>query len=94
MLNLGPSKDHELKAEGALEAAQDPNSNVTSEAAQEVLAAEAKKAGAVSYNFDPNASPEEKAAKAKLVSWARAEVGGPGLEVLTINLGQGHELEK
>ncbi|KAL9000237.1 MAG: hypothetical protein Q9169_001139 [Polycauliona sp. 2 TL-2023] len=55
----------ELKSQGAVEAAQDPNSTVTSQDAQHVMAAESKKAGVAAYEFDPNASPEAKAAQAR-----------------------------
>lgn len=65
---FGPSKDNELKQEGALEAAQDPNSSVTSAAAQNILVEEARKAGTVAYNFDADATPEQKAAQASAVS--------------------------
>ena len=54
----------ELKAQGVEEAARDPNSNVSSEDVQKVLADESKKAGIAAYSFDPNASPEDKAAAA------------------------------
>lgn len=59
------SRASELKQQGAIEAAQDPNSSVTSKQAQDVVAKEAKAAGAAVYRFDPNASAEEKAAQAK-----------------------------
>ncbi|KAL8858843.1 MAG: hypothetical protein Q9178_004647 [Gyalolechia marmorata] len=55
----------ELKSQGAVEAAQDPNYNVTSRDAQHVMAAESKKAGVAAFEFDPNASPEAKAAQAR-----------------------------
>ncbi|KAL9615361.1 MAG: hypothetical protein Q9167_000189 [Letrouitia subvulpina] len=55
----------ELKSQGAAEAAQDPASNVTSQDAQNVMANESKKAGVAAYQFDPNASPEAKAAQAR-----------------------------
>ncbi|KAL8731971.1 MAG: hypothetical protein Q9166_003103 [cf. Caloplaca sp. 2 TL-2023] len=55
----------ELKAQGAVEAAQDPDSKVTSQDAQHVIAAESKKAGVAAFEFDPNASPEAKAAQAR-----------------------------
>lgn len=58
----------ELKAQGAVEAAQDPESSVTPSDARRVLVDESKKAGAVALEFDPDASPEEKAAQAKAVS--------------------------
>lgn len=57
----------ELKSQGAAEAARDPNSEVTSQDAQHVMAAESKKAGVEAYEFDPNASPEAKAAQARSV---------------------------
>jgi hypothetical protein len=62
------SEAAELKTQGVIEAAQDPNSKVTAEDAQERIVAESKKAGAVALTFDPNASPEEKAAQARAVS--------------------------
>ena len=57
----------ELKQQGAEEAARDPNSSVTAADAERVLLDESKKAGAVALQFDPNASPEEKAAQARSV---------------------------
>ena len=60
--------DAELKAQGVAEAARDPHSKVTSEDAQKVMADESKRAGIAAYTFDPNASPEEKAAAAHAVS--------------------------
>ena len=61
------SQAAELKAQGVEEAARDPNSKVTSADAQKVMADESKKAGIAAYTFDPNASPEEKAAAARAV---------------------------
>ena len=63
---LSGSKN-ELKAQGAVEAAQDPNSSITADHAQRVLVDESKKAGATVLQFDPNASPKEKAAQANAV---------------------------
>lgn len=57
----------EIKAKGVEEAARDPASNVNSDDVQKVLADESKKAGVAAYRFDPNASPEEKAASAAAV---------------------------
>ena len=57
----------ELKSQGAVEAAQDPDYNVTSRDAQHVMATESKKAGVAAFEFDPNASPEAKAAQARSV---------------------------
>ncbi|KAI4227769.1 MAG: hypothetical protein L6R40_008180 [Gallowayella cf. fulva] len=55
----------ELKSQGAVEAAQNPESNVKSQDAQHVMAAESKKAGVAAFEFDPDASPEAKAAQAR-----------------------------
>ena len=59
---------NELKQEGAIQAAQNQNSAVSSEDAQKVVVDETKKAGHEAFQFDPNASPEEKAAQARAVS--------------------------
>ena len=63
----------EIKTEGAVEMAQDPNSSVTADDAQKKLVEESKKAGVAAFSFDPNASPEEKAAQARAVSYLDAE---------------------
>ena len=57
----------ELKQQGAVEAARDPNSQVQAEDAEKTLLDEAHKGGAAAYQFDPNATAEEKAAAAKAV---------------------------
>ena len=62
----------ELKQQGVEELARDPKSNVTADDAQKVIVEESKKAGAVALTFDPNATPEEKAAQARSV---RSEQG-------------------
>lgn len=62
------SEAAELKTQGVIEAAQDHNSKVSAADAQERIVHESKKAGAVALTFDPNASPEEKAAQARAVS--------------------------
>jgi hypothetical protein len=63
----------EIKTEGAVEMARDPNSSVTADDAQKKLVEESKKAGVAAFTFDPNASPEEKAAQARAVSYLDAE---------------------
>lgn len=50
-------------------AAQDPNNKVTPEDAEGIMTDESKKAGIPAFQFDPNASPEEKAAQARSVSF-------------------------
>lgn len=57
----------ELKLAGAIEAARDPAQPVTSQDAQKKLVTESRKAGAQAFQFDPNATPEEKAAQARAV---------------------------
>ncbi|KAK7553267.1 hypothetical protein IWX49DRAFT_306686 [Phyllosticta citricarpa] len=72
------SKDEaELKQQGAVEAAQDPNSIVSPEDAEEKVVKEAKKAGGAALAFDPDASPEEKAAQARSVSALSSHNGEP-----------------
>lgn len=61
------SQSAELKTQGVVEASRDPNTNVTSEDAQKKMVEESKKAGVAAFTFDPDASPEEKAAQAKAV---------------------------
>lgn len=58
----------ELKQQGAIEAAQDPNSSVTADDAQNTMVEESKNAGVAAYSFDPNASPEEKRQQIRAVS--------------------------
>jgi hypothetical protein len=58
----------EIKAQAAIEMAQDPNSSVTPEAAQKKIVDESKMAGVAAFEFDPNATPEQKAAQARAVS--------------------------
>ena len=68
---MSSEKDkNELKSQGAIEAAQDPNSSVTGDDAARVILDESKKGGSAALKFDPNASPEEKAAQARSVRFA------------------------
>ena len=62
-----PSRAAELKQQGALEAARDPNSSVTAEQAEDKVLHEARNAGSAAYKFDPDATPEQKAAQANAV---------------------------
>jgi hypothetical protein len=64
---------NELKAQGAIQAAQE--GSVSPEDAQKVILDESKKAGAAALTFDPNASPEEKAAQARAVSQLSSYLG-------------------
>ena len=54
----------ELKSQGAAEAARDPNSSVTAQDAERVAVDESNKAGSAALQFDPDATPAEKAAQA------------------------------
>ncbi|KAF1350242.1 C2 domain-containing protein [Delphinella strobiligena] len=73
----------ELKQQGAFEAAQDPNSNVSAEDAEQMALAESKKAGAAAFVFDPNATAEEKKRQIRnckiLTSTFTAQAAPPGL---------------
>ncbi|KAF2723558.1 tricalbin [Polychaeton citri CBS 116435] len=71
MLEGTAGRASELKQQGVLEAAQDPNSNITAEDAEKAVVNESKKAGAAAFEFDPNASPEEKAAQARAMGGER-----------------------
>lgn len=59
--------NEELKAQGVVEAAQDPNSSVNAADAEKALKDHARAGGAAAFEFNPDASPEEKAAQAKEV---------------------------
>ncbi|KAF2712701.1 tricalbin [Pleomassaria siparia CBS 279.74] len=59
------SREAELKSQGALEAARDPDSSVSAQDAQDTAVDEAKKSGSAAMQFDPNASPEQKRAQAR-----------------------------
>ena len=57
----------ELKAQGALEASRDPNSGVDARAAEETMMNQAKAGGAQAFEFDPDATPEQKKAQMQAV---------------------------
>jgi len=63
---------NEMLSHAAIEAARDPNSSVSADDAERVMLEESQKAGSTALHFDPNASPEEKAAQAKAVSKIQA----------------------
>lgn len=68
------SRVAELKSQGVVDAAQDPNSKVSAQDAEQAMVTETMKVGGAAYQFDPNASPEEKAAQARSVSrWKFSE---------------------
>jgi len=64
-------EEAELRQQGAIETAQiaahDTQSNLRPEDVEKVLLEETRKAGMPAYQFDPDASPEDKAAAAQAV---------------------------
>ena len=62
------SSEAEIKAQGAVEMANDPNSSVTANDAEKKIVEESQKAGVAAFHFDPDATPEQKAAQARAVS--------------------------
>lgn len=59
----------ELKQQGAIEAAADPQSSVTADAAQKEIVEASKSAGVAAFTFDPDATPEQKRAQARAVCY-------------------------
>lgn len=70
MFSQFSSQPKEAKQQEIVQAAQDPDDGVTSADAQKVLLDESKKGGAAAFQFDPDASPAEKAAQTGAVSFA------------------------
>ncbi|KAL4948242.1 C2 domain-containing protein [Aspergillus filifer] len=66
---VSQNSDIEAKQQGAIEtaqaASQDPQSHIRPETVEKKLVDETRKAGFPAYQFDPDASPEEKAAAAE-----------------------------
>lgn len=77
----------ELKQQGALEAAGDPNSSVTVAQAEDTVLHESQAAGAAAFTFDPDASPAAKAAQLKEVSRPRCELGKHELTLFAASAG-------
>ena len=69
----------ELKTQGAIEAARDPKSSVTAQDAEDTMIRQAKAAGAPAFEFDPNATPEQKKAQMKAVCYVKARIATRGL---------------
>lgn len=61
------SRDREKKQEKIIAEARDPASAVTSEDAEKYMVEQTRVAGGAAYQFNPAASPEEKAAQARSV---------------------------
>ena len=64
----------ELRTQGVINAANDPDSNVTADDAEKAIVEESKNAGIPAFKFDPNASPEEKRAQARAVRAPRDKI--------------------
>ncbi|EMD88413.1 hypothetical protein COCC4DRAFT_84314 [Bipolaris maydis ATCC 48331] len=59
------SRESELKQQGVLEAAKDPNSSITAQQAEQSIVNQAQAAGSAAFQFDPDASPDQKRAQAR-----------------------------
>lgn len=67
MLQGTAGRAAELKSQGALEASRDPNSGVDAQTAEDTVMNQAKAAGAPTFEFDADATPEQKKAQMKAV---------------------------
>ena len=66
---MSTAKDaDELKQQGVIEAAADPNSKITAEDAEKSIVERSRNAGIPAFQFDPDATPEQKRAQARAVS--------------------------
>lgn len=61
------AREGELKTQGVIEAAQDPNSGVKPQDAEKKILEESRKAGVAAYHFDPNSSASDKVAQLREV---------------------------
>lgn len=61
------AQEAELKQQGAFEAARDPSNPISAADAEAKALTESKKAGVAAFTFDPDATPEQKAAQARSV---------------------------
>lgn len=77
MLEGTAGREDELKAQGVLEAARDPNNNISANDAEKAALDHARAGGAAVFEFDPNATAEEKAAQVKDVSGCPAQAAEP-----------------
>lgn len=56
------------KVDAAVNLAKDPDSSVTAKVAEQEIVHQSKLAGIPAFEFDPDATPEQKAAQARAVS--------------------------
>ncbi|KAF1831287.1 tricalbin [Decorospora gaudefroyi] len=59
------SRESELKQQGVLDAAKDANSSITAAQAEKAVVDQARAGGSAAFQFDPDASPEQKRAQAR-----------------------------
>lgn len=83
MLEGTAGRDAELKQQGVVEAARDPNSSIDAEQAEQALLNQSRAAGAAAFSFDPDASAEE---KARLIKERNEAVGRPHRKHVTAAL--------
>ncbi|PHH68181.1 hypothetical protein CDD82_752 [Ophiocordyceps australis] len=62
---MSSHETNELKAQGVIEAADNPQSQVTADDAQRELVQQSRNAGVAAFSFDPDASPEQKRSQAQ-----------------------------
>lgn len=65
--NMSAQEVSELKARGVIEAAENPESQVTADDARREIVEQSKNAGVAAFSFDPDASPQQKRAQARAV---------------------------
>ncbi|KAF7557854.1 hypothetical protein G7046_g5955 [Stylonectria norvegica] len=63
--NMSAKEINELKQQGAIEAADNPESSVTADDAQRQIVDQSRNAGVTAFTFDPDASVQEKKAQAQ-----------------------------
>ena len=61
------TREREHRQEKIIADARDPHSKTTSEDAEVFMVEQTRAVGGAAYQFDPSASPEEKAAQARAV---------------------------
>lgn len=64
---MAADEARDAKVGDAIAAAQDPESTTTADDAQREMVAESRNAGVTAFNFDPDATPEQKRAQAAAV---------------------------
>ena len=68
MFHHAQKPSEELKHEAVVQDAQNPNSSTTATDAEQSLIDSTRSAGGAAFQFDADASPEQKAAQARSVS--------------------------